>query len=475
MLRLSMFIVFVLSLFSNCLAFTRTDEKLVRLESINPAFVMLECPVDTTITCEDFIEPEFTGEPSMDGMDTIVFVDEIIQSCPDPIIIQRTWIAQIDSTSSDTCVQLITIEIVSSDLTQLDTLTIQDACIANLDEQIQVGLDLPCSLGIDSISFSTIEEDCNQRTLQAHWVLANQCLDTSFNLTQVIIIEDLRVVHNAAATIVNDTGSATGSIMITSDCPPEDLKYSWSSGDTTLTADSLAAGIYSLEIENGQGCSESFSFTVPGGINVDSTGMPMDTTYIPVDTTGMPMDTTGMPMDTTGMPMDTTGMPMDTTGMPMDTTGMPMDTTGMPMDTTGMPMDTTGMPMDTTGMPMDTTGMPMDTTGMPMDTTGMPMDTIGMPMDTTGMPMDTTGMPMDTIGMPMDTTGMPMDTTGMPMDTTGMPMDTTGMPMDTTGMPMDTTGMPMDTTGMPMDTTGMPMDTTGMPMDTTGMPMDTTG
>lgn len=53
----------------------------------------------------------------------------------------------------------------------------------------------------------------------------------------------------------------TGSIVLAPN-PAGQYSYSWNTGDTTSTIDSLAAGTYHLEMTNAQGCVQSFSFTV---------------------------------------------------------------------------------------------------------------------------------------------------------------------------------------------------------------------
>ena len=436
----------------------------------------LVCPSDTTIGCGVLIDPFFTGIATAENLDSLFFIDSTIQSCPNDIIIQRSWIAVRDSMNNDTCRQLITIEVDSFEFFGInDTLLIQDGCIEEFDDMILGGLDLPCNVGIDSIDLQIAEETCERIVLSVSWVFGDDCRDTSIAVTQVIIIENKVIVNLDQAEVTIDTGSANGTITLIELCEPVNpVQYLWSNGDTSSLLSEAEAGDYTLTITDVNGCEQIESFTI-GSMNTDTSGMQMDTSGMTMDTSGMTMDTSGMTMDTSGMQMDTSGMTMDTSGMQMDTSGMQMDTSGMQMDTSGMQMDTSGMQMDTSGMQMDSSGMQMDTSGMQMDTSGMQMDTSGMQMDTSGMQMDTSGMQMDTSGMQMDTSGMQMDTSGMQMDTSGMQMDTSGMQMDTSGMQMDTSGMQMDTSGMQMDTSGMQMDTSGMQMDTSGMQMDTSG
>jgi len=61
--------------------------------SVGPQIVnaQLTCPPDTTITCYDPLEPDIIGAASGDGYESIFFDDNITQSCPDDIIIERTW------------------------------------------------------------------------------------------------------------------------------------------------------------------------------------------------------------------------------------------------------------------------------------------------------------------------------------------------------------------------------------------------
>ncbi len=302
--------------------------------SINlPAII---CPEDIEISCNQLITPDITGEPDTAGFTSFTFIDSMIQECPADVIIQRSWIGFIDTIAMDTCVQTITVTVDTiANFSVQDTIRIDEVCINDLDEVIQLDLSLPCNVGIDSVNLAIVEQNCDQIIYNANWIFGNTCQDTTYNLTQTIIIQNRKVAKLDETIILSDTGDASGSITLLPNCPFDELTYLWSNGSTDSLITDLTRGNYQVVITNDEGCIDSISFDVMGSI--------MDT---------MMMDT--MMMDT--MMMDT--MMMDT--MMMDT--MMMDT--MMMDT--MMMDT--MMMDT--MMMDT--MMMDT--MMMDT--MMMDTV---------------------------------------------------------------------------------------------------
>ncbi|MEL6389910.1 MAG: hypothetical protein AAFQ02_07090, partial [Bacteroidota bacterium] len=344
------------------------------------------CPSDTTISCSIFIDPSFTGTPDGPGFDQFAFRDTAIQTCPDDIIIQRTWVGIIDSLGSDTCIQLITIEVDSiPDFMGADTIRIQDGCLEEFDDMVQESLSLPCNLGIDSVDLDIIEDNCERSILTVDWVFGDQCRDTSIRLTQVLVIENKQVLNLGESTITSDSTGNSGGIELNSLCDPEeDISYEWSNGDVTASLSDVAAGNYTVTITNEAGCEQELSFTI-GGAGIDS--MQMDTMDMQMDTMDMQMDTMDMQMDTMDMQMDTMDIKMDTMDMQMDTMDMQMDTMDMQMDTMDMQMDTMDMQMDTMDMQMDTMDMQMDTMDMQMDTMDMPMDTMDMQMDTMDMQM----------------------------------------------------------------------------------------
>ena len=308
----------------------------------------LICPADITIGCETFVTPDNTGLPTVIGYDNSFFFDTPIQDCPGDLILERSWVAQVDTTISDTCIQLITVNFDSvAPLTIPDTIRFPGACVDELPGLLQESFGITCDIRIDSVGFDFVENTCDRINLSAAWRFIAGCTDSIFTANQVVIVDNPAVGRFTDPIVtVTDSVNMLSSIDISQLCPGPSLGFVWSNNETSLELNNVPSGIYTLIYANDMGCTDSLTVEVPA-VFVNDTMM-MDTMMM--DT--MMMDT--MMMDT--MMMDT--MMMDS--MMMDT--MMMDT--MMMDT--MMMDT--MMMDT--MMMDT--MMMNT--MMMDT--MMMDTI---------------------------------------------------------------------------------------------------
>jgi hypothetical protein len=79
-------------------------------------------------------------------------------------------------------------------------------------------------------------------------------LDTVFNVATCIKLQ----VSTTASTCTQHDGSAN--VQVSGGTPP--YRYLWSSGDTLSTADSLAAGIYTVEVWDVNGSSSTLSFNI---------------------------------------------------------------------------------------------------------------------------------------------------------------------------------------------------------------------
>ncbi len=252
------------------------------------------CPADINIACEFLITPDITGEPTHSGYDTVFFVDNQIQDCPMDIILERSWIAQIDSTVSDTCIQMITSTFDSLDMFAIeDTLSFNNICFDDLASLIREALEIPCNITLDSISFSLDSTSCEYIELSADWSFDIGCSDSVFTGSQIIIIEDPLVAELSEPTITHDTASALSALDLDLICPADSISFSWSNGAETLDIDSLMAGDYTLTVSNTLGCFDSFIYNVPL-VTIDSINLvlscPSDTT-VSCDTSIDPIST----------------------------------------------------------------------------------------------------------------------------------------------------------------------------------------
>ncbi len=234
------------------------------------------CPPDTTISCNQFFTPDITGMPeSSSNFSSFEFVDSTLQSCPGDIIIQRSWIGFRDSVAMDTCHQIITILVDSLENFELaDTLIVDEVCFDDLDEVIQTDLSLPCNVGIDSIKVIESNRSCDQIVVDAIWSLSDECRDTAFQVNQTIIIDNRQVARLNVTLILPDTGNASGSIALISNCPFDSLSYQWSNGSMDSVITNLAPDTYMVTLTNAEGCMDTLSFEVPG-VMMDT--MMMDT------------------------------------------------------------------------------------------------------------------------------------------------------------------------------------------------------
>ena len=257
----------------------------------------LICPDDITIGCEILVTPENTGMPIVIGYDNSFFIDSVIQNCPGDIILERSWVAQLGTTISDTCVQIITVNFDSvAPLTIADTIRLPNACVDELPSLLQESFGITCDISIASVDFVIQENTCDLLMLSADWVFNVGCADTTFTADQVVIVDNPTVGRFTDPVVTVDSATMLGSIDLSQLCPGPSLNFIWSNGETTLDLNNVPAGTYELVYANDLGCSESLTVEVPA-IFVSDT-MTMDT---------MMMDT--MTMDT--MMMDT--MMMDTT------------------------------------------------------------------------------------------------------------------------------------------------------------------
>ena len=239
-------------------------------ESIDTSEVIfsLTCPPDTTISCTVLITPSFTGLPIVEGYGFVSFVDSIIQRCPDDIILERSWIAGMDSllTIADTCTQRITVIVDKlEDFKLIDTLMFDGICLTSLNDPILEGLNLPCNLGIDSIRFELLENTCSRKVWEGAWTFGDQCRDTSVQFKSIIISNNPPVVDFRNIVITPDsTEQSTGGIMLEPGCKDGPLTYLWSNGDTDTAIVNVSSGNYSVIVTNDFQCSDTFNFAVVG-------------------------------------------------------------------------------------------------------------------------------------------------------------------------------------------------------------------
>ncbi len=239
-------------------------------ESIDTSEVIfsLTCPPDTTISCTVLITPSFTGLPIVEGYGFVSFVDSIIQRCPDDIILERSWIAGMDSllTIADTCTQRITVIVDKlEDFKLIDTLMFDGICLTSLNDPILEGLNLPCNLGIDSIRFELLENTCSRKVWEGAWTFGDQCRDTSVQFKSIIISNNPPVVDFRNIVITPDsTEQSTGGIMLEPGCKDGPLTYLWSNGDTDTAIVNVSSGNYSVIVTNDFQCSDTFNFAVAG-------------------------------------------------------------------------------------------------------------------------------------------------------------------------------------------------------------------
>ncbi|NND69992.1 MAG: hypothetical protein HKN43_00275, partial [Rhodothermales bacterium] len=225
---------------------------------------MLTCPPDTTVACESPISPEVTGMPESTGYDTVRYEDVIIQDCPGDQIIQRSWIAVVDSTSADTCTQMITISRPGiENLTAPDTVFLVGICAPDVALFLTDTLNLGCNQFIDTTYLVTDTLDCDFGRFTRIWEVMDSCQDTTLVLQQTIVLDNIPTAVITNIDVQGDPGDGSGSIRFDIACVGDSVMYNWSNESMDRDLMGLSAGSYGLTVTTGQGCTESFIFFVP--------------------------------------------------------------------------------------------------------------------------------------------------------------------------------------------------------------------
>ena len=223
----------------------------------------LTCPPDTTLSCADDSSPSVTGTATLQGFDSLSFVDNVIQECPTRII-ERVWTGSSSNAEPVSCTQTITFlnDDIRTDFQ--DTIRISGACATDLQNLIMQTPPLRCGETINSQNINASPVDCNERTFTVDWFIVDECLNRTVILSQTTIFTDIAVINMTNLQITPDQQDNTGAITFDfSSCLGDAVTFAWSNGSTEANLTNILAGDYNLTVTNQAGCVNTFEFTVP--------------------------------------------------------------------------------------------------------------------------------------------------------------------------------------------------------------------
>ena len=171
----------------------------------------LTCPPDITVSCAADIDPSVTGTASLEGFDTLTFIDNLIQECPIRII-ERVWTGSSANAQSVSCTQTITFENNDIRVNFQDTVRISGACATDLQSLILQSPPLRCGETINSSNITSSPVDCNTQTFNVDWFIVDECLNRTVVLSQTTIFTDIAVIDMTNLQITSDQQDNTGAI-----------------------------------------------------------------------------------------------------------------------------------------------------------------------------------------------------------------------------------------------------------------------
>ena len=228
-----------------------------------PLSFALTCPDDIVISCADVPDISLTGNATLQGFDSLSFVDSIIQVCPNTIIL-RTFTGSSMNAQSVSCMQQITLsnENVRADFQ--DTVRISGACAMDLASLVAMSPPLRCGESVSSSNMTMSPMDCNSQVFQVDWLVFDECANRTSFLSQVTIFEDISVIEMTNFVITADQEDNSGAITFDHTvCMGDTATFLWSNGATTPNLSNLAGGNYGLTVTGSSGCIDSFSYEVP--------------------------------------------------------------------------------------------------------------------------------------------------------------------------------------------------------------------
>ena len=223
----------------------------------------LTCPQDIVISCSDSPDPSLTGSASLEGFDSLSYVDTILQICPNTVI-ERTWTGSSANAESVSCTQTITLSNENIRDNFPDTIRITGACAADLQSLVALTPPLKCGESIKSQNIDSSVLDCNTQTFKLDWFISDDCINRTTIVSQVTIFEDIAVVEMTNFQITPDQEDNTGAITFDHTvCMGDTATFIWSNGSTTPNLSNLTGGNYGLTVTNSLGCIDSFDYEVP--------------------------------------------------------------------------------------------------------------------------------------------------------------------------------------------------------------------
>jgi len=232
------------------------------------AFVIIECPSDTTISCTESTDPSITGMAMVTSGEVASFTDSTIQMCPNQVI-QRTWVSSLDGNNTDTCVQNITLEIdsVSNDFDPIEQFS--GFCAADLDSLVRDRFKLNCNESfINVLSVLAGTANCGNQQYATTYTILDNCTDQTRAVSQLFQLINIPPITVTNVRIDSALGLTDGGIELeVVQCQEAELTYAWKnengltvSTDSTLTG--VGAGDYTLIISSDKGCLDSFTYSI---------------------------------------------------------------------------------------------------------------------------------------------------------------------------------------------------------------------
>ena len=228
-----------------------------------PLSFALTCPPDIVISCSETPDIALTGNATLQGFDSLSFVDSIIQTCPNTII-ERTFTGSSMNAQSVSCTQTITLsnEDVRADFQ--DTVRISGACAADLASLVAMSPPLRCGESISSQNMTMSDVDCNSQSFRVDWLVFDECANRTNFLSQVTIFENIAVISMDNFMITADQEDSSGGITFDHTvCMGDTATFAWSNGATTPNIMNVPGGNYSLTVTNSLGCVDTFNYEIP--------------------------------------------------------------------------------------------------------------------------------------------------------------------------------------------------------------------
>jgi len=223
----------------------------------------LTCPADIVISCSEMPDPLLTGMATLEGFDSLNYVDTVLQICPNTII-ERRWTGSSMNAESVSCTQLITLSNENIRADFQDTVRISGACAVDLQSLIVLTPPLRCGESVSSQNVSSSPVDCNTQTFQVDWFILDECDNRTKLVSQVTVFEDIAVIDMTNFMIIPDQEDSSGAVTFDyTVCMGDSATFVWSNGSTMANQNNLSGGNYGLTVTSSSGCIDTFLFEVP--------------------------------------------------------------------------------------------------------------------------------------------------------------------------------------------------------------------